>query len=85
MKQFRVIPALLALGLMAVADIAPASAQQVTAGNPEVEKIERDRDHERRRQHDRRPDRRHRRDDRVVRVDRPERRDRPNRSRRWPV
>ena len=77
MKHFQVVPALFVAGLMLTADLKPAFAQ-VTAGTPEVEKIQ-DRDREHRRRHDR-PDRRHpRRDDRVVRVDRPERRDRPER------
>ena len=77
MKYFQVIPALCVAGLMLAADVKPALAQ-VSAGTPEVEKIQ-DRDREHRRRHDR-PDRRHpRRDDRVVRVDRPERRDRPER------
>ena len=81
MKQFRFIPALLAVAWMTAADVRLASAQEVTAGNPEIAKIERERDGDRdhRRRHDRRPDRRHRRPDRVVRADRPERRDRTER------
>ena len=56
MKQFRVIPALLAAGWLVTADVAPVSAQQATTGSPEVEKkVERERDRERRRRHDQRP------------------------------
>ena len=55
------------------------------AGDPQIEKIERERDRDHRRRHDR-PDHRRRRDhDRVIRVDRPdrpERRDRPERPER---
>ena len=80
MKHFQVLPALFVAGLMLAADVKPSVAQ-VTAGTPEVEKVQ-DRDREHRRRHDR-PDRRHpRRDDRVIRVDRPERRDRPERPER---
>jgi len=85
MKQFRFIPALMAVALMTAADVRLVSAQEVTVGNPQVEKIgpDRDRDHRRR---DDRPDHRRRRDhDRVIRVDRPdrpERRDRPERPER---
>ena len=71
MTQFRFVPALLAVAWMTAADVRPASAQEVTAGNPQVEKVERDRDH---RPRPDRPDHRRRRDhDRVVRVDRPDR------------
>ena len=85
MKQFRFIPALMAVALMTAADVRLVSAQEVTVGNPQVEKIgpDRDRDHRRR---DDRPDHRRRRDhDRVIRVDRPDRpkrRDRPERPER---
>jgi hypothetical protein len=85
MKQFRFIPALMAVAWMTAADVRLVSAQEVTVGNPQVEKIgpDRDRDHRRR---DDRPDHRRRRDhDRVIRVDRPdrpERRDRPERPER---
>ena len=79
MKQFRFIPALMAVALMTAADVRLVSAQEVTVGNPQVEKIgpDRDRDHRRR---DDRPDHRRRRDhDRVIRVDRPDRPERPER------
>jgi hypothetical protein len=83
MKQFKVIPAVLAIAWMTAADVRLVSAQEVTVETPQVEKIERDRDRDHRRRHDR-PDHR-RRDDRVIRVDRPERperRDRPERPER---
>jgi hypothetical protein len=84
MTQFRFIPALMAVTLMTAADVRLASAQEVTVGTPQVEKIERDGDRDHRRRHDR-PDHRRRDHDRVIRVDRPdrpERRDRPERPER---
>jgi hypothetical protein len=83
MKQFRFIPALMAVAWMTAADVRLVSAQEVKVGDPQVEKIGRDRDRDHRRRHDR-PEHR-RRDDRVIRVDRPdrpERRDRPERPER---
>ena len=53
---------------MTAADVRLASAQEVTVGDPQVEKIERDRDRDHRRRHDR-PDHRRRRDRPVIRVD----------------
>jgi len=84
MKQFRFIPALVAVAWMTAADVRLASAQVVTAGDPQVEKIDRDRVRDHRRRHER-PDHRRRDHDRVIRVDRPdrpERRDRPERPER---
>jgi len=68
MKQFRFIPDLMAVAWMTAADVRLASAQEVTVGDPLVEKIERDRDRDHRRRHER-PERR----DRPERPARPER------------
>ena len=82
MRAIRFIPALLAAGLITVADgsVALAQAPQTTAST-EVEVITRDdRDHRRRHRPDR-PDHRSRhrpdRPERVERPERPERRERP--------
>ena len=63
MRQLRVIPALLAAGLITVIDMKPVIAQAVATGvTQEHESVGRDRE-------DRRDDRRHRRDDRHHRRD----------------
>jgi hypothetical protein len=84
MRPFRFIPALLAAGVITLADGATALAQAPpTTTSVEAEAIKRDdRDHRRRHRPDRPDHRRRHRPDRVVRVerpDRPERRDRPER------